>query len=110
MVEITLNLNTVTPKEQDMVEEIDLQETIAETVEVVVAAGELIRNPMSKMKEKEEMAAAEVAGAMMMVVAAVEAITGVEAETPIYLLHNLIVVEDEAVEAVIVVIAVKEAQ
>ena len=107
MVEIALNLNTVTQKEQDMVEEIDLLETIAENVEVAVVAGELIRNPMSKMKEKEEMVAAEAAGAMMMVAAAVEAITG-EVVMPIYLPHNLIVAEEEAVEVVIAVIAVEE--
>jgi len=42
-----------------------------------------------------------------MVAAEVEVITG-EAVMPIYLPHNLIVAEEEAVEVVIVVIAVEE--
>ena len=53
--------------------------------------GELISNPISKMKEKEEMAVVAEVGAMMMEEVVEAAITGVEEETTrTCLLHNLI--------------------
>lgn len=102
MVEMLQDLNMETPKVPDMEEEIDLQERIAQLEAVVAEAGELIRNRMSKMKEKEETVAAEAAGAMMMLeleLVVEVAITGEEVMTRICLLHNL---TEEVVDAVVV--------
>jgi hypothetical protein len=68
-----------------------------------VEAGELIPNPMSKMKEKEEMAVEAVDGVMMLVEAVEVAITGVETTTPTWLLQTQIG-EAEAVEDVVVAV------
>lgn len=102
MVEMLQDLNMETPKVPDMEEEIDLQERIAQLEAVVAEAGELIRNRMSKMKEKEETVAAEAAGAMMMLeleLVVEVAITGEEVMTRICLLHNL---TEEVEDAVVV--------
>ena len=95
MVETILDPSTESLKELDMEEVIDQWEKTVEKEAVVVVAaeaGELIRNRMSKMKEKEEMATAAeaAAGVMMMVeVEVVEvAITGEEIMTRICLHHN----------------------
>jgi len=83
-----LDPNTETQKVLDMEEVADhLQEIIAEReTAAVVEAGEVILNPMSKMKEKERMAVVAAAGVVMMLE---EAITGAEvAVTIICHLHN----------------------
>lgn len=72
---------------------------------MVAEAGELIRNRMSRMKEKEGMAAAAVAAGVVMMIPEVVvevAITGEGIMTRIWLHHNL--TEEAEAEDVVVVI------
>ena len=107
MVETILDPSTESLKVLDMEEVIDQWEKTVEKEAVVVVAaeaGELIRNRMSRMKEKKEMAtAAEAAAGVMMMVGeeVVEvAITGEEIMTRICLHHNL--TEEAEAEDVVV--------